>query len=333
MNRRWYWGCGSISEEDRRPRKSKTRFPLLRRSGFFLSRAGNHPILRRSSRTRTRPQTISRGGIKNYFLATILFAAIGLLSTQASGEDQGPENLGVCGDSGEWPPYIYFEREDGRKTDRAVGFSIDVISEVLDAAGVRYEISMRPWKRCLREVEDGMKVQVALDATYSEERAGKYHYSRPYYAVAPYYFYSKKYHPDGLDIWGPGDLKRHRISGVSGYNYSDFHLSKDDIDYFVKHQEVLVRHVHNDRSDLFPDWLEVFAGFSVVGMDFLADKNLGYAQVPGLGPTRFHMLFSRNEEGERLRRIVDKGIGKLEASGRLQKLLDKHKVRRRDVEE
>jgi polar amino acid transport system substrate-binding protein len=256
------------------------------------------------------------------FVLTVFVMVVGMQPAPA----QEPTKIGVCGDSGEWPPYVYFERENGEKTDRATGFSIDLVEEILTAEGIDYEIGMVPWKRCLHEVEGGANYQVVLDATYSEERSRSYYYSRPYYTIRPYYFYSRRDHPDGLDIWWPEDLKQYRISGVSGYNYADFHLTSNDIYSLVKDQDTLVRHVLNQRCDLFPEWFEVLAGFSVVGKDFLADPDLGYAPVPGLGETRAHMLFTRNETGKRLRRLVDRGIGKLEASGRLKELLLKYDV-------
>jgi len=101
---------------------------------------------------------------------------------------QESATVGICGDSGEWPPYIYFERDEGKKTERVAGFSIDVIGEVLDEEGIDYTIELLPWKRCLRNVEAGAASQIALDASYSEERAKSYFYSRPYYTVEPYYF-------------------------------------------------------------------------------------------------------------------------------------------------
>lgn len=69
----------------------------------------------------------------------------------------------------------------------------------------------------------------------------------------------------------------------------------------------------------------MFAGFSLIGTDFLADPDLGYARVPGLGASQFHMLFSRNQAGENLRKVMDRGIGKMEASGRLDAILQKYK--------
>jgi polar amino acid transport system substrate-binding protein len=96
----------------------------------------------------------------------------------------------ICGDVAEWPPFFYFKRVDGEATTEVVGFTVDVLDEILGKHGVAFEIKMLPWKRCLFEVERGEKYQVALDATYSEERGQKYHFSESHYATVPYYFYS-----------------------------------------------------------------------------------------------------------------------------------------------
>ena len=219
--------------------------------------------------------------MKLAFLSAILSCAIGV-ATPSVQADSLPDKIYICDDIAEWPPYIYFKRNGNKKTDEIAGFSIDLIHEILSPHNIAFEISLLPWKRCLYEVEKGDTFQILLDASYSEERAKKFHISRPYYTITPYYFYSKKHHPDGLDIQNPADLKKYRISGIAGYNYTDYGLTPDDVDDNAKTHSPLILQLHHNRFDLFPEWFEVMVGFAQIGENYLLDENLGYAPVAEL---------------------------------------------------
>lgn len=257
-----------------------------------------------------------------WFLWAILFnCTMGPITALAQPNILSDKTIYICDDLAEWPPYIYFERIDNKKTDRIVGFSVDVIQAILSSQNINFEIRLLPWKRCLYEVERGENFQILLDASYSDERAEKFHISQPYYTSSPYYFYSKKHHPNGLDIQTAADLKKYRVSGISGYNYTNYGLSTEDVRATVETHEPLILQLHHNRADLFPEWFEIIQGFAKLGRDFLADENLGYAPVPGVDSTPFHIMFPKNELGLALKNIVDEGIAKLEASGKLQEML------------
>jgi len=252
-----------------------------------------------------------------------LFAAV----SSVWAESLAGRTIFICGDLAEWPPYIYFERVDGEKTGEIAGFSVDVIREILAQHGARLEVRLLPWKRCLYEVEKGDNYQIVLDASYSEARAKAYYYSRPYYEIIPYYFFSKKHYPNGLNIQKSVDLKHYRINGITGYNYADYGLGLDDIEAYVADHRSLIQKLHRNRCDLFPDWLEVVMGFVAIGKDTWQDEDLGYAPVPDLAPSQFYMLFTKNATGMALKKIVDEGLGEMEASGRLQELRNAHAER------
>ena len=239
-------------------------------------------------------------------------------------EELSGRTIHICGDVAEWPPYIFFERVEGQKTGKIAGYSVDVIREILEGQSATVEIRMLPWKRCLYEVEKGDAFQIVLDATLSAERAAKFHISRPYYTTTPCYFYSKKHHPKGLGIRSAADLKAYRINGIAGYNYADYGLAPDEIKAYLDGHQALIQKLHRNRCDLFPDWLEVVMGFAATGRDLLADKDLGYAPVPGLAPSQFHMMFPKNVLGLELKRIVDEGLREMAESGRLKELLKQY---------
>lgn len=97
----------------------------------------------------------------------------------------------ICDDEAGWPPYTFADRQDPRVIR---GASAELISEILKRAGYQAEIRLLPWKRCLAEVASG-KSAIALNASYSDERAQKYLLSQPYYTLSSALFYRVQKYP------------------------------------------------------------------------------------------------------------------------------------------
>jgi polar amino acid transport system substrate-binding protein len=240
------------------------------------------------------------------------------------GEGLSVKAIRACDDIQEWPPFIYYKREGGKPTADVVGFTAELIREILAPYDVTLTIDLMPWRRCLREVEKGSQYQILLDASTNADRAERYHISKPYYSISPYYFYSKKQHPDGLPIKTMDDLKQYRINGIAGYNYADYGLKPEDLDAIVNGHEGLIQKLHRGRCDLFPEWYEVMRGFAAVGKPYLEDEDLGYAAVPGAPLTPFYLMFPKNALGLELKTVVDEGIEKMTKSGRLAEMLSRY---------
>lgn len=268
---------------------------------------------------------MTRLSVRDLLIYSVLALAM-LVGMTAPGdaESLAGKTFRACDDILEWPPYIYFQRENGKRTDAVVGYTAEVIREIIESRGAKVVIDLMPWRRCLREVEKGDPYQILLDASYNAERAERYHVSEAYYSITPYYFYSRKHRPDGLPIKSRDDLKRYRINGIAGYNYADYGLSREDLEAVVDGHEALIQKLHAGRCDLFPEWFEVMRGFTEMGKPYLDDKDLGYAQVPGTPLTPFHFMFPKDETGLQLKKIVDEGIREMKASGRLAELLARY---------
>lgn len=88
-------------------------------------------------------------------LAALLIALSAWLPVQA-------QPLRVC--TNEWPPYTLLE--DGQVR----GIDADLLTLVLDNLGITHEMTLEPWRRCLRKMRDG-QLDILLDAFYNEERA------------------------------------------------------------------------------------------------------------------------------------------------------------------
>lgn len=232
-------------------------------------------------------------------------------------------SIRICDDGAEWPPYTYYQRVEGQKTAEVTGYAVEVIRAIFEPRGIAFQVELLPWSRCLAEVETGINYQMLLNASYSEERAQKYYLSRAFYTTNSYYFYSKRQHPTGLTVPDKASLQNYKVCGILGYNYTAYGVTEID-DIGVTNYAVLLSKLHAGRCDLFLEKLEIMAGFTVTGENYLADPDLGYAPVPETAPAPFYMMFPRTEQGLALRDLVDEGLAELEQTGSLQSLLKKY---------
>lgn len=237
-------------------------------------------------------------------------------------------SISICDDANEWPPYTYFERVEGNKSSKVVGFSIDVLDEIFARHQIRYTITMLPWARCLLEVKKGKHYQMVLDITAGPEREAMFWLSRPVYFTNTYYFYSRKKFPQGLNILAMADLKAYRVCGIHGYsvNYTGFRdfFKPGEVDQGTKDYKALIAKLHAQHCDLFLEQFQAMQGYAVIGQPFLDDQHLAREPMPGLIPSPFRFAISRGyAAGESLLRIINEELEQMEASGRLKALWKK----------
>jgi polar amino acid transport system substrate-binding protein len=231
--------------------------------------------------------------------------------------------INICNDIEEWPPYTYYQRNNGKKSSELVGFSVELVNEIFSRQNIDYTITLLPWRRCTNNVLLG-KQPMLMDASLNSERAESYYISKPVYSTSSYYFYSKKHSPEGLEIASLSDLKRYRICGRVGYNYKTYGVADGEIAPKTHTFEALVLALHVNRCDLFLEKYEVISGYSTVKTNLLADKELGYKLVPGVEHDDFYFMFTKNETGRKLKQTIDEGLDILRKNGRLQQLRDKY---------
>lgn len=236
-----------------------------------------------------------------------------------------PSKIAICEDGSEWPPYTYFERREGKKSERIIGFAVDVVHDIFSRNGLQYSLELIPWARCQAEVRLGKNFQMALNLSYSEERARNYLLTRPYYQTTSYYFYSRRHNPNGLPIHSVADLKSYAVCGLLGYNYTGYGLKPGEVDQQARDFPAVIAKLHNRRCDLFVEKLEIMTGFLVIGEPFLQDKDLGRAAIPGMEQAPFHMAISpAMPQASALRKLLDEELLKMENSGKLKLLWQKY---------
>lgn len=247
-------------------------------------------------------------------LLAVPFAAQGAQGTAAP-------VLAICEDENEWPPYSYFERVDGRKTDRLTGYAVAVLRDILTRRGVDYTIDMIPWPRCMAVATIGEQYAMVLNLSYNEQRARAFLFSRPYYATTSYYYYSRRNYPRGLDIKSVGDIRKYRVCGVQGYNYSGYGLAPGEVDQGAKNFAALITKMQLGRCALFLEKDEVMVGYAAIGKNYMADPDIAKAPVPGMKPDLFYFGISRRHpRAMQIKQMIDEELRQMEASGRLGEL-------------
>lgn len=232
-----------------------------------------------------------------------------------------PMTVAICDDENEWPPYSYFKRVGGKKTDALTGYAVAVTGEIFARHGVSHKIDMIPWARCLAVSAMGKQYAMALNLSYNPEREKAFLFSRPYYATTAYYYYSRRNHPRGLQIGAPADIRKYRVCGVQGYNYDGYGLKPGEVDQGAKDFPALISKVQLGRCALFLEKDEVMTAYAAIGKNYLADPDVGKAPIPNMKPNLFYFGISRNfERAHELRALIDESLLHMDGNGRLSEL-------------
>ena len=176
------------------------------------------------------------------------------------------KDLKICDDAGEWPPYAFYERDKNgeiMKPEKIVGYSVDALKYMMDKNKISYSLEMLPWKRCLNDVKE-YKDKYTLILEFSKgnpQRDKDYYMTEPFYQNTPAVFYNKKKFPKGLDLVKLEDLKKYTACGLLGYNYGPLGYKPEEIDTGSRNIEQLLQKVKAGRCDLFPNNVEIMAGF------------------------------------------------------------------------
>ena len=233
--------------------------------------------------------------------------------------------IGIEDTGSEWPPYEYFRRENGIKTRIMEGFCIDVLNDIFSQHGLKYEFREYPWKRCLRYLESGEKIQMVLPTSVSTERKAKYLISHRTYSITPSYFYMKKKYPDGLAITGSDELSEHRpVCGRLGFNYQNFGVENKIIEKGAITFNALIKKLKHGRCNVILARYEALAGHSLILQPLLTD-DIGFAPIPDVPVEDFHFMITRKSAfSNELLQIINNGIDRLRSQGRLKEILRKY---------
>jgi len=234
------------------------------------------------------------------------------------------QTIKVCGQDAEWPPYLYFQRSLGIKTEDLVGYSIEYLRTSLARKGLNFTMDMIPWRRCMESVKAGV-YDMMTDTSSNAERELTYLVSKPYYAMHLIYFYDKSRSPPVVNR--AADLKRLRLCGVNGYNYAPFGIQAGEIEQGAMNLGQSFLKLKRQRCDAVPERLEIALGYKAINVVDFDQLDIGFEYVPGLPPVPFHMMVSRNVPyATELLQVLDEGIEQLNSSGAGRQLASKYSI-------
>ena len=140
--------------------------------------------------------------------------------------------VSVCGEP--WAPFFYESGGNDQKTKEATGLNVENFRLLEELTGLKFTFEVLPWKRCLHGLDNYSKPgdqEIATDAGFSTERAEKYYYVGPMYALGTAVFYSRNLFPDGPLSKKTGkvisritEMQDYSICGILGWNYEMYYV-------------------------------------------------------------------------------------------------------------
>jgi polar amino acid transport system substrate-binding protein len=258
------------------------------------------------------------GSLRNPFFLCLLGALLGSLPGYA----QLPHLIRACSNGdfvGQFPRFTFHKIVDGKQIEETTGYSVDMIQTILRAKGLDARVDLIPWYRCMAEVERG-SYDLLLDASNSEERAQKYLVTPPYYSRQNIYFYFKQRPPGKVE--NANDLRRLRVCGQLGYNYSSWGILNADVDRGARNLKLAMEKLKLGRCDIVLSRIEEAEEYRFsMSADDAQLNELAWGQIPGMPPVTFHMMVSRNlPYSAQLDAILTQGIQRMMHNGEAARL-------------
>lgn len=115
----------------------------------------------------------------------------------------------------------------------------------------------------------------------------------PVYTTTGAYWYSKEKFPQGLAINGPSDLKRHKLCGILGYNYTGYRIPPDVVKNWPKTYQAAFSMVSLGRCDVFLSNIPTVIGKAKLG-ELTVPEGIVGKRVPGLPSGTFHIFIAKS---------------------------------------
>ena len=211
----------------------------------------------------------------------------------------GEAPVQIClGEGNEWPPYTYWERQDGKiDQSRLTGAATTMVLDALQQLGLQHRIQYLPWARVQQELAEfasNNRCELTWDASYKPERAAYAHYSVPLYQTHLGLFYSaRRFNQPPSTL---AALPAKRFCGVIGYNYAPYGVVQEP-QRFPGIQQVLDM-LERERCEFFPSEIEPLTSGIALGI------YQGHAELRSLRldiRKNFYLLVSKGSpRGEQL---------------------------------
>jgi polar amino acid transport system substrate-binding protein len=233
-----------------------------------------------------------------------------------------PRHLKACGDINEFPPYTFFQREDGKITGQIAGFNHDYLAALLTPSQRDVQISLIPWKRCLVLAAAG-QFDLVLDSSGQAERQRDFFVAQSHYSIRPIMMFSKEMAaPNGT---APEDIADYSRCEVLGWDYSGYNAP-------TLHGQVMrpstldgaLRMLKIGRCQIMVHNLELVLGMRQVGKEALLE-GLDWKYLHWLPSYELHLAVSRKlPHALALVQLLDQRRLQMRRSGETDKILKRY---------
>ncbi|MES2324940.1 MAG: transporter substrate-binding domain-containing protein [Pseudomonadota bacterium] len=234
-----------------------------------------------------------------------------------------PHVVRACGDSAEFPPFQYFERQSGHKTNRVAGFDVDLLRRVFTDAGHEVQIDLLPWLRCLALTSRG-DYDIAMDGIKSPVRERDFLFATSHYSLTSVFIYLKSNRKPRTE--SSAALATERVCSQAGYNYAPFGVPDSMIRNRAKTLDDAAKMLRLGRCSVMLQQVEVLRGSATLGnIDLLNQPDFLQEYPTWMRPIDFHFMVSRTlPHREALLDIINDGMARLEKSGELSRIRGVH---------
>lgn len=250
-------------------------------------------------------------------MRTLLIIVFGLLMLPAASSQA--QALHACGGDGNWPPMSYMTAS----SPRVEGLSADVLRAIFpEAPGV----ALRPWARCLHEVEALEGYDIVMSVFKTPEREKVFLFSRSYLSLTPSYLYASSRYALP-PIKSLADLSRFKVCALHGASTFYTKLPPAVIESGATNYISLIKKIDRGYCDIIVDMREVFQGFANLGMLPFNSGEYKIQPLPGTEKYPLHFGISREHpQGAQIIEQIDRGLAELQKNGKLNSLIGQYKL-------
>jgi polar amino acid transport system substrate-binding protein len=212
--------------------------------------------------------------------------------------------VSICGEPA--APFLYETAGGNQEKKDIAGIHLGNFQLLSELTGLKFTFDILPWKRCLNYVENYSKLgdpEIAIDATFNTERAKKFLYVGPMYAISTAVFYSRKRFPDGPRSKKTGgviswinEMQHFSICGILGWNYEMYYVEhgiprSNKVIRTPAGYQGMFRMLSSGRCDLVETHPALVLGTMIAG-DLDMPKDIACSKM-NEEPEKFYMIVAR----------------------------------------
>jgi polar amino acid transport system substrate-binding protein len=215
-----------------------------------------------------------------------------------------------------WPPWN--SGVEGKEPIN--GIAVDIAKEIFSNAGIKCNMTLYPWLRCLAMMKSG-KADIAWFLTKNNEREQYMTFSEPLH-MDPYLIFYPTGKPFNWENWS--DLKGKKIGITSGFNYGDeFWKAAEKYNYSIitsYTDEITIKNLLADR-------IELAVLNRSIAIRFMSDNPEYNDQIRSsskpVSESVYYMAFSKKSDKLYLLEKINAAIIALKKNGTIERITKK----------